>query len=542
MRASEGAKQTARILVVDDEEEYRKLLSLELGARGYRVATASSGREALDRVKAERFSIVICDIRMPGLGGIETLEAVKKADPDAEVIITTGYATIETAVLAIKRGAYDFIQKPFLLEKLFALVERALERGELKAIAAVYEASKAVFASLKLDELLPLVAGLALEVVRAEDVSIMLLDAQDRLVVCATAGIDTRLDQLAGLRVGERVSGKVAQWKVPVIISGTLENDPRFQGVPSLRPIKSSIVCPLLFGGKVLGILAANRTKREEPFAEADMRLLVIFGSQVAQAVCNARLYRALEEKVVEVDRAWGRVDEIRAQLLHADRLATVGELAASVAHELNNPLAAVTAFSEALARAPDLPARHREDVEGIREQAGRCARVAQNLLRLGRREPPSRRATDLVRLLEDALELERYSLRQEKVTVTRRFGPLPAAHADPLQLQQVFLNLISNAVHALEGRGGGALVIEAREEGDRLVVRFADDGCGIAPEDLGRVFDPFFTTRPPGKGTGLGLSVSRGIVEDHGGELGVESRPGAGATFTVALPKSPEG
>lgn len=539
MSAVQDARQAAGILVVDDEEGYRKLLSWELGARGYRVVTASSGREALERVRAERFPLVICDIRMPGMDGIEILEAVKKADLEAEVIMATGYATIETAVLAIKRGAYDFIQKPFLLDKLFALVDRAMEKRELKAITAVYEASRAVFASLKLEELLPLVAGLARKVVGADEVSIMLLDAEGRLEVRAAAGIEASPRTLSTVRLGERVGGRVAQWNVPVIISGPLENDPRFQGVPSLRPIKSSLVCPLSAGGEVLGVIDANRTRVEEPFTEADLRLFVILGSQVAQAVRNAQLYQQLEEKVGELDRATGRLEELRAQLLRADRLATVGELAATVLHELNNPLTAVTAFSEALARAPDLPARLREDVEGIRGQAERCASVATKLLRLGRREPPSRRPTDLVRLVDDALELERYSLRKASVTVTRSFEPgLPAVQADPLQLQQVFLNLICNALHAMEGRGAGRLEVEVRREGDRLVARFADDGCGIAPGDLGRIFDPFFTTKPTSKGTGLGLSISRGIVVDHGGELTVESRSGAGATFTVALPK----
>lgn len=145
----------SRLLVIDDEAGFRALLTHELGKKGYEVATANNGEEALQKVRQGKFDLAISDVKMPKLGGLEFLEAIKKENPNIEVIMATGFGTIETAVNAMKKGAYDFVQKPFNLPEIFVLVEKALEKRELKAILGVYEASKAIFASIKLDKLLP---------------------------------------------------------------------------------------------------------------------------------------------------------------------------------------------------------------------------------------------------------------------------------------------------------------------------------------------------------------------------------------------------
>ena len=138
-------RQSARILIIDDEKGMLDLLSYELGGQGYQVVTAMNGREGLERVKRDRFQLVITDVKMPGMDGVEVLQEIKKLDPDLEVIMTTGFGTIETAVAAMKKGAYDFIQKPFNLNEVTNLIEKVLERSELKSLVALYEASKAIF-------------------------------------------------------------------------------------------------------------------------------------------------------------------------------------------------------------------------------------------------------------------------------------------------------------------------------------------------------------------------------------------------------------
>ena len=231
--------------------------------------------------------------------------------------------------------------------------------------------------------------------------------------------------------------------------------------------------------------------------------------------------------------------DEVRIteQLVQQEKLAAVGELVSGVAHELNNPLASVMAFAQLLLN--EREGGNREALEAIHHEAKRAAKIVANLLTFARQHQPERAETDLNCVVEDTLELRRYSLRSAQVNVIVRLDPLmPPTMADAFQLQQVVLNLLANAEQALSSWIGERTVIVAtRHDGDQLSISVSDTGPGISPEHLSRVFNPFFTTKPVGEGTGLGLSISDGIVREHGGRIRVESKPGSGATFVIELP-----
>ncbi|MDF1505027.1 PAS domain S-box protein, partial [Roseisolibacter sp. H3M3-2] len=233
-------------------------------------------------------------------------------------------------------------------------------------------------------------------------------------------------------------------------------------------------------------------------------------------------------------------------QLLQREKLAAMGQLVSGVAHELNNPLAGVLAFSELLLAEPALDAAAGSDAAELREladtihrEARRAARIVGKLLTFARQHPPQRAATDLNRVLLEALDLRRYALRTQQVDIELALDyELPVTSADGPQLQQVFLNLITNAEHALLRQPGDRrLTVRTRQRDGRLYVEVQDSGPGLAPDERARIFEPFYTTKPVGQGTGLGLAVSLGIVRDHGGQLAVESAPGRGATFVVELP-----
>jgi PAS domain S-box-containing protein len=226
-------------------------------------------------------------------------------------------------------------------------------------------------------------------------------------------------------------------------------------------------------------------------------------------------------------------------QLVQQEKLAAVGQLVSGVAHELNNPLASVMAFAQLLLAAPGDAATDRSSVEAIHQEAKRAAKIVSNLLTFARQHQPERTATDLNRVVEDTLDLRRYALRVAQVDVTLALDPnLPVTWADPFQLQQVMLNLLTNAEHALADRPGArTITVTTAHDRDLVTISVADTGPGIAPEHLQRIFNPFFTTKPVGEGTGLGLSISDGIVREHGGRIRVESSPGQGARFIVELP-----
>ena len=231
----------------------------------------------------------------------------------------------------------------------------------------------------------------------------------------------------------------------------------------------------------------------------------------------------------------------LTAQLMQQEKLAAVGQLVSGVAHELNNPLASVMAFAQLLLAAPPGAPHDRRAIEAINQESKRAAKIVANLLTFARQHQPERAVTDLNRVIEDTVELRRYALRIAQVEVETKLDPqLPMTWADPFQLQQVVLNLLTNAEHALSGWGGERRVtLTTSQTGDGLIVGVADSGPGIAPEHLPRIFNPFFTTKPVGEGTGLGLSISDGIVREHGGRIRVASEPGCGAAFYIELPRT---
>lgn len=226
-------------------------------------------------------------------------------------------------------------------------------------------------------------------------------------------------------------------------------------------------------------------------------------------------------------------------QLVQQEKLAAVGELVSGVAHELNNPLASVMAFAQLLLAAPaDIPP-DREAIDAINQEARRAAKIVANLLTFARQHQPERTIADLNRVVNDTLELRRYALRTAQVEIETNLDPdLPLTWADPFQLQQVVLNLLTNAEHALASwEGDKRISLSTSRRGQQLVISVADSGPGVPPENVSRIFNPFFTTKPVGEGTGLGLSISDGIVREHGGRIRVDSRPGHGATFEIELP-----
>jgi len=230
---------------------------------------------------------------------------------------------------------------------------------------------------------------------------------------------------------------------------------------------------------------------------------------------------------------------QMEQQLHLSARLAAVGELAAGVAHELNNPLAAVQAFSQFLSERADLDETAKRDAETIYKESRRASRITGNLLSFARKHKPDRSLVSINEVVEKSLELHDYRLKVNNIEVVRDLDPdLPMAMADFHQMQQVFVNIITNAEQAMtQAHGGGRLVVQTRTIENAIQISFDDNGPGLTDEDLGHVFDPFFTTKDVGQGTGLGLSICYGIVNEHGGTIRAASGPGRGATFVVEIP-----
>jgi PAS domain S-box-containing protein len=245
---------------------------------------------------------------------------------------------------------------------------------------------------------------------------------------------------------------------------------------------------------------------------------------------------------VTERKLAEEREKQLQQELYHSSRLAAIGELAAGVAHELNNPLTGIVGFSERMARKCTAEEASK-DLTRINSEAMRAAKVVQNLLTFARRREPKKQYVDINEIVQKALELRAYELKTSNIEVKLSLNPdLPVTLADFHQIQEVFLNIILNAEQTLtETKGGGRLSIKTRRVNAGARISFTDDGPGIPAENLDRLFDPFFTTRGDRGGTGLGLSVCHGIVAEHGGKIYAKSKPGKGSVFFIELPLTTE-
>jgi signal transduction histidine kinase len=368
-----------RVLLVDDEVDFLSSLAQRLELRGLPVLTAASGLEALEILDREPVDVVVLDVRMPGMDGIETLRRIKDRHPQVQVVMLTGHADLESSIEGMRFGFFDYLTKPVKLAQLVEKIDEAFSR-----------------------------------------------------------------------RCGEEVEGR-------------------------------------------------------ETFT-----------------------------------------DKLQEHMIVADRLASLGELAASIAHEINNPLAVISEAAGWLRSRADRPELSAEELreasaralDKIESAVDRAARISRNFLHFARAPDATVRDIDLGELALEVRELTWRAAEADniEVVVTTDEDADLTAETDPYQLRQVLLNLVTNAVQAVER--GGRVEIAVDGARDQVTMAVIDDGPGIPDEHLERIFEPFFTTKEAGHGTGLGLSVSRGIVEKLGGRIEVESRPGAGCTFRVVVPR----
>ncbi len=241
--------------------------------------------------------------------------------------------------------------------------------------------------------------------------------------------------------------------------------------------------------------------------------------------------YEAIIKDITE----WKRVQE---QLKEADRLTSIGQLAAGLAHEINNPLGIIMGYTGILLKEVGEDSPIRPDLEVINRNTEACKRIVEDLLKFSRRTETRPEPHDINSLIEECLELFSYRFDEKGIGVERRYDEgMPEIMVDAEKMRQVLINILMNAYQAVDAGGSIAVETAVEKEDGRVVVSISDNGCGIPEEIKGRVFEPFFTTKEPGEGTGLGLSVSYGIVKEHGGEITVESTEGRGSTFSIHLP-----
>ena len=408
--------------------------------------------------------------------------------------------------------------------------------GFERHLEILHTVAEAVSRSLDVEEVLR-TALEALTHVTGHEISSLHLLSDDgaTLRLRGDRGLSPQLREINRvLTVGLGLIGTVAATGRPLNLRNVVRSPnllPAAKAAVQRDRMRGFLCVPINSRGRRLGTLSLGR-QNNDVFDEREVALVQATADQIGTALDNARLHSETMRQLEELRRT-------QAQLVHAEKLLAVGELASGVAHEINNPLTTILGQAHLLLDHREVTPHVRSRLAIIADEASRAGRIVQNLLLFSRHYPPERRPCSLAEQVRRVLELKAYQLEHDHVEVLTDFEPCASVAADENQMQQVILNLVQNAHQAMiQQRDERVLTVRVRPMAATLLLEILDTGHGIPPEALPRLFDPFFTTKPPGEGSGLGLSVSYGIVAEHGGKLRGENRlDRRGAVFTVELP-----
>jgi PAS domain S-box-containing protein len=387
--------------------------------------------------------------------------------------------------------------------------------------------------SFDLDEILNLTLRQVISLFGAETGSIYLSDS-DETTFRRRAGWGQRSEQRAHFNVVEFTNGfgdLVMRSRTEVLTAEFLPHLPQLVVDFVKADGPGSWIWVLLWSkDSPIGIMGIS-SPEARVYSSNDENMMVAVGRQLATTIEKVRLYE-------ETCRAYEDLRKTQEQLLQSEKMSAVGQLIAGVAHELNNPLTAILGYAQLL-ESEGLSDRASDFVRKLFKQAQRTHRVVQNLLSFARQRTPQKQEVDIRKIIDETLALRDYDLKVNNIQLEREtMMDAPSVTADPHQLEQVFLNIINNAVDAiLEGGKGGKLKVRIHSVDGQVRVEFLDSGVGI--KDPNRIFDPFYTTKSVGKGTGLGLSICYGIIKEHGGDITAHNRPEGGAVVEVRLPAS---
>jgi signal transduction histidine kinase len=490
-----------QVLIVDDDAAILEVLEMRLATMGFDVTATGDGARALEVAASTRFDLALLDLRMEPMDGIQLMEALHARQARLPVLIMTAHGTIETAVEAVQRGAFDYLTKPFVRDELRAKIRRALAaRRWARDRERLLSVGETLASSGVMERILDAVAQAAVETTEAER-SVVFQLTNNRLIPMASAG--TPPPAWSAL---EAAAAAAIEKGAPITVSGT-----------ESRVI---VAAPLVVQRGAAGALVIETPARVEA-TEDDLELLALFSSQAAVAIRNTH----------ELER------------LRSGALAALGRMATQVAHELKNPLAGLRLYARHLEQRLERSgeAESAELARKISSTVDHLAGVVSEITAFGRPPELQRAPTDLAPLLDECIALARARCPSEAIEVVRAYDEAcPAMMLDARELRKGFLNLILNALEALDGRGRLSVSTLYSPEGETVTVAIDDTGPGMSDDTLSRIFDLFFTTKADG--TGLGMAIAKSVIDLHGGELTLQSAPGHGTRVRIRLPARPAG
>ena len=501
--------------------QHRRAVATQNFLSDPRVALSPEARARLGSVPLRAVLAVPLLVRDTMIGALAVSDREGRVFDEEEIRLAQAFA--DQAALALDNAR---------------LYEETSQR--LRHLDSLREVVEQILVPVSLEERLNVISRKTAELFGADRVTIALRD-DERGELVVRAGYCLAEGEV-GRVVRTGVIGAAVNRRAGVLVNAYTSwprRDPYIVSAYTDRPAEAVIGVPLVIHDQVIGGISVGLHAAGKRFGQADLDRLASLAVPAALAIEHSRLYDELAARLRELQ-------DTQAQLLQAGKLSAVGQLVSGVAHELNNPLSVVIGYGQLL-MSRELPAEIRRPIEVIVSQGTRMARIVQNLLLFSRQRKPERGAVNVTEAIEQTIRLRASQLMLSGIRVETAYGDgVPVVQGDVHQLQQVLLNLLLNAEQSILGSGvGGRRVGDAihvstaarvDSAGSWVVIQVVDNGPGIPTDVLPRIFEPFFTTKKVGEGTGLGLSVSYGIVQQHGGRLTVQSRPGR-TVFTLELP-----
>jgi two-component system phosphate regulon sensor histidine kinase PhoR len=484
--------EKTRVLVVDDEKVVRDGCHRVLSGKGYEVATAENGQQALDLLAANSVDLILLDLKMPVMSGEEVLEITRTDYKEIPVIIITGHGTVDTAVECMKKGAYDFITKPFQIDEFLLTVTRAAEKRKLEQKAKQFE-----------EENIQKLYDLNLEKSRLKTI----INRMANGVMVTNRNLEIVLHNPAFMRLLE--------------ISKEIENP---------APITEIMTYESLI--ETLKQIQRGKISESESISQE-----INTGKNVLRAISAPALGPDKSivgtVTVLEDITAFKQLDQMKSDFVNM------------VAHELRSPLVSIRQINSVLLEglAGPLKEKQQDFIDRGKKKIDALLELINDLLDVAKIEAGQyvqrRIPTDIGKIIKETVSLMGPRAEEQGITLTHSCLDLKPVQADPKNMEEVFNNLISNAINY--SPGGGHVTVTAQGLGEYMEIKVQDTGVGIPPEELPKIFDKFYRVKSPKTrqviGTGLGLAIVKGIVEAHQGTIEVESIVDKGTTFRILLP-----
>jgi PAS domain S-box-containing protein len=497
-----------KILLIDDEPDIVRVLSMSLKADGYDVIPAHSGIEGVEVFEKERPDIVLTDIKMPGMDGIEVLKTVKSIQPESEVIIITGHGDIDNTIEALQYGASDFINKPVRDKALSIALKRARDKLEIKQQLKEY--------TLGLENK---VAEATREIKRRSNFQIKLIRSSNDGIVATDKNLsivifNPEAEKILGYAPSEVINKKTATELFPSELN-RIFND----------------------------ALAGKSDMKEFPWREVTIQSKT--GEQIPVRFSGTVLTEKKEQMgTVAFFQDLREIKRLEQELVKSERLAAIGQTVAGLAHGIKNILHGLKGGSYLvdIGISKEDSVKLKKGWDMIKRNVGRTSNLVMDLLSYAKEREPQYENCQPNEIAEDVCGLVQDKAQENSVEIKKEFdNSIGAVSMDPNTLHEVLLNLMSNAVDAClfdenMDKQWRVSLTTAKEEGNRIKFDVTDNGAGMDEEVKQKLFTSFFSTKGH-RGTGLGLMVTRKLIEEHQGKIEVESEPGKGTTFSFYLP-----